>query len=81
MTLCGISRGARAVASIPSTHRDPEHERLRVALVDVDGTVADERDFPAPLNKNSQATWMLRVSVVHDDGCSRVIADIPIAPY
>ena len=61
--------------------RDRHHDFIRVSFIDAAGHVIQEtgsRNFPAPLNANATCPVQLRIEIGHDDGCTRLLQQIPL---
>ena len=70
-----------SLPDLPAYAADDHHERLTVELVDMTGSVIATVPLPPVLNKDTRAPWILRVKIMHDDGCSRVLQEHPLSVY
>ena len=75
-----MNEAPEPLANEPRYAADPDH-RLLLELVDPGGNINVSLPVAAPINKNTQATWMVQVRLMHEDGCSKVLHQIPLRPY
>ena len=68
-------------AAGPAYPVDEEHDRIYLELVDPAGAIVAAVPFAAPVNRNPAASYQVQVSIVHVDGCSRVILRSPLPTY